>query len=86
MGGAIELEDPLSFEAHLPVTNVDSTLTRILYSTINWLETNRIGMTFGVLFAATFLTLLGYCNRWHLNGGFSSVLLGSGIGAPLGFA
>ncbi len=84
MGGAIELEDPLSFEAHLPVTNVDSTLTRILYSTINWLETNRIGMTFGVLFAATFLTLLGYCNRRHLSGGFSSALLGLGIGAPLG--
>lgn len=84
MGGAIELEDPLSFEAHLPITNVDSTLTRILYSTINWLETNRIGMTFGVMLAATFLTLLGYCNRRHFSGGFSNALLGLGIGAPLG--
>ena len=84
MGGAIELEDPLSFEALLPVHNIDSVPLRIIYSTINWLETNRQGMTFGILFAATILTLIGYLKRKSFRGAFANSLLGLGIGAPLG--
>src|SRR5262245_28118928 len=34
-------------------------VTRIGYATINWMYTNRQGMTFGILFGALVLTLLG---------------------------
>lgn len=84
MSGAIELEDPLSFEAHLPVQNLNSTVKKILFSTVNWLETNRIGMTFGMLFAAAFLTLLSYLKEKSFKGSFANALLGLGMGAPLG--
>lgn len=84
MSGAIQLEDPLSFEAALPIAAQDPVLKRIVYSTINWLETNRIGMTFGVFFAAAFLTVLGYLRRRSFKGAFANALLGLTVGAPLG--
>lgn len=84
MSGAIQLEDPLSFEAALPIVAQDPVLKRIVFSTLNWFETNRIGMTFGVLFGAAFLTLLGYLQRRSFKGAFSNAILGMAVGAPLG--
>ncbi|MDH3195411.1 MAG: FG-GAP-like repeat-containing protein, partial [Hyphomicrobiales bacterium] len=84
MSGAIQLEDPLSFEAVLPIRPEFPVWKKIAYTTVNWLETNERGMTFGVLFAAAFLTLLGYLRRQSFSGAFSNSLLGMGIGAPLG--
>ncbi len=84
MGGAIQLEDPLSFEAILPINPADPVYIRIVGTTVNWLETNRIGMTFGLLFAAGILTLLGYLKKRSMAGGFSNSVLGLFVGAPLG--
>lgn len=84
MGGAIALEDPLSFEALIPVTQDHSIVERIAFTTLNWLDTNRNGMIFGVSLGAVFLTLLGYVNRRSLNGLFSNTLLGVSVGMPLG--
>ena len=47
-GGTAILEDPLGFEALLPVTSNDQFLNRVLRSTVNWIVTNRQGMTFGL--------------------------------------
>lgn len=84
MSGAIQLEDPLSFEAMLPLLPEQSAAQRIAISTANWLKTNRKGMTFGVLFAAAFLTLLGYLRRRSFKGPFANAFYGMALGAPLG--
>lgn len=58
MSGAIQLEDALSFEAHYAIRAEMSLGERIFWSTLNWVHTNRNGMTFGVLFGAAFLTAM----------------------------
>ncbi|WP_417498122.1 FG-GAP-like repeat-containing protein [Maricaulis sp.] len=84
MGGAIQLEDPLGFEAVLPIERGLSVMERIAYSTVNWIDTNKKGMTFGLLFGAAFLTLLGYMRRRNFRLPFSNSLYGMFLGAPLG--
>ena len=84
MSGAIQLEDPLSFEALIALNEDQSTLERIAISTLNWIKTNRNGMTFGVLFAAAFLTFLGYMRRRSFSGPFANSMYGMFLGAPLG--
>jgi len=84
MSGAIQLEDPLSFEAKYQLSPEMSVLERIGYSTLNWINTNRKGMTFGVLIAAAFLTLSATLRRRSFKGGWLNSLLGMVIGAPLG--
>ncbi|WP_136657865.1 FG-GAP-like repeat-containing protein [Nitratireductor sp. XY-223] len=84
MGGAIQLEDPLSFEALFPVEQSDPLAKKILLSTVNWIKTNLQGMVFGVLFGAAFLTLLGQLRRRAFRSKYLNTLLGFGMGAPLG--
>jgi len=84
MGGEAQLEDPLSFESLLPVEPSDPALKKIVYVTINWANTNRQGMTFGLLFGAAFLTFLGYLKRRSHKNGFVNSLMGMITGAPLG--
>lgn len=84
MSGAIQLEDPLSFEAKYPLRPEHTVVERIGYSTLNWIETNRRGMTFGILFGAAFLTLMLYVRQHSFKGRFANALLGMGVGAPLG--
>ncbi len=84
MSGAIQLEDPLSFDAVVPIEPTMPAIEKIGYSTLNWLNTNKKGMTFGVLLAAAFLTLLGYVNQRGFRSGFANAGLGLVIGTPLG--
>ncbi|MGC1497779.1 MAG: FG-GAP-like repeat-containing protein [Sulfitobacter sp.] len=84
MSGAIQLEDSLSFEAKYPLTADMTLLQKVFWSTLNWINTNKKGMTFGVLFAAAFLTVAPYLRRRSFRGGFANSLLGMVIGAPLG--
>ncbi|MGR3375625.1 FG-GAP-like repeat-containing protein [Salipiger abyssi] len=84
MSGAIQLEDVLSFEAKFPITDDMTLLERIFWSTLNWINTNKKGMTFGVLFAAAFLTAGSYLKRKSFRGSYSNSLLGMAIGTPLG--
>ncbi len=48
----------------------------MFWSTLNWVNTNKKGMTFGVLFAAAFLTAASYLQRRSFAGGFANSLLG----------
>jgi uncharacterized membrane protein YraQ (UPF0718 family) len=84
MAGAMQLEDSLSFEALIPVLPEYPVWKRIGISTVNWMKTNERGMTFGVLFGAAFLTLLGYLRRHSFRNGFANSALGMAVGAPLG--
>ncbi|MFZ7091513.1 FG-GAP-like repeat-containing protein [Primorskyibacter sp. 2E233] len=84
MSGAIQLEDPLGFEAKYQLTEAMGTLERIYYSTLNWINTNKKGMTFGIFFAAAFMTAIGYLQQRSFRGGFANSFFGMFIGAPLG--
>jgi uncharacterized membrane protein YraQ (UPF0718 family) len=84
MGGSAALEDPLSFEASIQIQPDDSTAERIMYTTVNWIETNLEGMAFGLMIGACFLTLISMIPaRGHRNG-FINTLYGVAMGAPLG--
>ncbi|MGP6086804.1 FG-GAP-like repeat-containing protein [Antarctobacter jejuensis] len=84
MSGAIQLEDPLGFEAKFPLTEDMTIWQRMFWTTLNWISTNKKGMTFGVLFAAAFLTAAPYMRRKSFRGGFANSVLGLAIGTPLG--
>ena len=49
------LEEPRSFEAAFEIQVGDSVWRRIAFTTLNWLETNKEGMTFGILLGADLL-------------------------------
>lgn len=84
MGGAANLEDPLSFEASIQIQPDDNASRRIVFTTINWIETNLEGMAFGLMIGAAFLTLIGMIPaRGHRNG-VVNTLIGVAVGAPLG--
>lgn len=84
MSGAIQLEDPISFDPVFPISAEMPIYERIAKTTVNWLDTNKKGMTFGILIAAAFLTLFGYLQKRSFAGGFSNSVLGLAMGAPLG--
>jgi uncharacterized membrane protein YraQ (UPF0718 family) len=84
MSGAIQLEDPLSFEAKYPTTPDMPVLKRMWLTTLNWLYTNKQGMAFGILLGSVFLTFFGYLRQRSFKNGHLNALLGLFIGAPLG--
>jgi len=84
LGGALILEDPLGFEAAYPIDPGDPLVERVFYTTINWILTNRQGMTFGILIAAGFMTILSLLKRRSFSSHFGNTLLGLFIGMPLG--
>jgi len=84
MGGSAVLEDPLSFEASIQIQTNDGIVERVVYTTINWIETNLEGMAFGLVIGACLLTLIGLISvRGHRNG-FVNTVIGVAVGAPLG--
>ncbi len=85
MAGEVVMGDVLSFEAHFPVDAAAPMWRKIFYSTLNWILTNRQGMTLGVLLATLVLTLLQLRRRLSSHKGiFRDILKGVLIGAPLG--
>jgi len=74
----------LAFNPVIRISPQDSTWQHIIYSSLNWAETNRQGMTFGILFAALLLTMLPFFGGLNRQGRFGSTVTGTMIGAPLG--
>ncbi len=83
-GKAIQIKGALSFDALMPVTPAMSLMTRIGHTTVNWMWTNRIGMTFGICFGAAMLTLLATLPRIRFKSAAANTLLGAVGGVPLG--
>ncbi|MEP1520419.1 FG-GAP-like repeat-containing protein [Ascidiaceihabitans sp.] len=84
MSGAIQLEDPLGFEAWFTLTPDMTLFERVFFSTLNWISTNKKGMSFGILFAAAFLTVVPFLTTRSFRNGFANAALGLVIGTPLG--
>ncbi|WP_161595909.1 FG-GAP-like repeat-containing protein [Flavisphingopyxis soli] len=83
MGGDSPLTG-ISFDTLVEVLPNSSLWWDITANAINWGYTNWRGMTFGVLFAACALTLLGLIERRQFQHPFANAALGAVIGAPLG--
>ena len=84
LGGSIQLEDPLSFVARYPIQPEYPFWKKIFLSTVNWLDTNRQGMTFGVLLGSVFLTMMRYLQSISFKNAYANSALGLLIGTPLG--
>ncbi|RMD65044.1 MAG: hypothetical protein D6826_00995, partial [Alphaproteobacteria bacterium] len=83
MGGDAEIE-LLGFDVVFAIEPDDSFIERVVYTTVNWMDTNKRGMTFGVVLAACLMTLLTLFERKRLKNGFANALMGTVVGAPLG--
>lgn len=81
----------LAFDVLVPLSAEQSHVERIAYSALNWAYTNWKGMTFGLLFAASVLTLLSYLSfqqqasvqlrfRDHIKHAIQGLFLGSPMG------
>ena len=62
MAGTAGLE-PLGFDTVFVISDSDPIYMKVLKGTVNWGQTNRRGMTFGILFAAALLTLISLFKR-----------------------
>jgi uncharacterized membrane protein YraQ (UPF0718 family) len=75
----------IAFDIIFEVNEQQPYLERVFKSAVNWSYTNWKGMTFGILFGATVLSLMRSLPIWRLPGrGFSGALQGLIGGAPLG--
>ena len=83
-GKNIHVAGLLSFDALMPVTADMPVTTRIAHTAVNWMWTNRIGMTFGICFGAALLTLLPMLPRKRFKSAAANTLLGAAGGVPLG--
>jgi uncharacterized membrane protein YraQ (UPF0718 family) len=83
-GAAIKTSGVLSFDAKLPVAPQMPLAMRIERTTVNWLWTNRIGMTFSLSFGAAVLTLLPLLPRRRFRSAAANTALGAITGVPLG--
>ena len=68
------------------VYQVDRTMplsTRVWRTTVNWLDANRIGMTFSFLFGPAALTFLSTFRRRRTDSRYLNTLFGAAAGVPL---
>ncbi|MDH5490680.1 MAG: FG-GAP-like repeat-containing protein, partial [Myxococcales bacterium] len=88
MGAEVGL-DALGFDVWMLAHPEDPIWLRVLATALNWLATNRIGMSFGIAFASVLMALLPLLAKPSPGGsGWGASLrsssLGLAIGAPLG--
>jgi len=83
-GKTIHTSGVLSFDALLPVTAEMPLATRIGRTSVNWMWTNRIGMTFGICFGSAMLTLLPVLPRRRFQSAAANTAIGAITGVPLG--
>jgi uncharacterized membrane protein YraQ (UPF0718 family) len=57
---------------------------RVWRTTVNWLDANRVGMTFSFLFGPAALTFLATLRRRRTNSRYLNTLFGAAAGIPLG--
>lgn len=84
MMGANTHIEAIGFDIFVTVPQDASTLKRILYNSLNWMYTNRKGMTFGVIFGALLMTLLPFLQQLQFRSRFANSVMGIVMGAPLG--
>ena len=82
-GTQIKASGALTFGAVYRVDPGMPLATRVFRTTVNWLDANRIGMTFSFLFGPAALTFLATLPRRRSNSRYLNTLFGAAAGAPL---
>jgi len=83
MGAETHFE-AIGFDTFLPMPENAGTARRIYVNSVNWMWTNRKGMTFGMVFGAVLMTMLPFLNGLKFRSRFANSLLGVVMGSPLG--
>src|SRR5271169_786728 len=82
-GTHIKAAGALTFGTVYPVDRSMPLATRVYRTTVNWLDANRIGMTFAFLFGPAALTFLAMLRRRRTGSRFLNAFVGAVVGAPL---
>jgi uncharacterized membrane protein YraQ (UPF0718 family) len=82
-GAAISAKGSLTFGLVYTVDRSMPLATRTWRTTVNWLDANRVGMTFSFLFGPAALTFLAMLRRRRTTSVFLNTLFGAAVGAPL---
>ena len=83
-GAGIKVAGTLSFDKVYAVDRTMPLSVRVWKTSVNWLNTNRVGMTFGFFFAAAALTFLGTIAWRRTRFAPVNALVGAAAGIPLG--
>src|SRR5258708_31531811 len=76
-GGALTFGAVYQLDRTMPVR------VRVWRTTVNWLDANRIGMTFSFLFGPAALTFLAMVPRRRTNSKYLNAMIGAVAGAPM---
>ena len=82
-GRNVKVAGVLTFDALYPVTPAMPLEQRVYRTTLNWLNANKIGMTFGFFFGAAALTLLATFPIPRTKYASANALIGAAAGMPL---
>ena len=83
-GTQVKVTGAITFGTVLPVTANMPLRQRVWRTSINWLQANEIGMTFGFFFGAAALTVLATIPRRQTRNAYLNSLVGAAVGMPLG--
>jgi uncharacterized membrane protein YraQ (UPF0718 family) len=83
-GSQIKASGALTFGTLYNVDRSMPYLDRVWRTTVNWLEANRVGMTFSFLFGPAALVFFATLRRQRTSSRYLNTLLGALAGAPLG--
>jgi uncharacterized membrane protein YraQ (UPF0718 family) len=83
-GTQVKVTGAITFGSVLPVTAGMPLGQRVWRTSINWLQANEVGMTFGFFFGAAALTVLATMPRRRTRNAYVNSLLGAAVGMPLG--
>jgi uncharacterized membrane protein YraQ (UPF0718 family) len=83
-GTQVKVTGAITFGTVLPLTANMPLRQRVWRTSINWLQANEIGMTFGFFFGAAALTVLATIPRRRTGNAYVNSLLGAAVGMPLG--
>ena len=82
-GTAISAKGSLTFGLVYTVDRSMPFAIRVWRTTVNWLDANRVGMTFSFLFGPAALTFLATLRRRRTTSVYLNTLFGAAAGAPL---
>lgn len=82
-GTQVKASGELTFGVVYQVDRSMPLATRVWRTTVNWLDANRIGMTFSFLFGPAALAFLAMLPRRRTNSRYLNTLLGAAAGVPM---
>jgi len=82
-GQKVSAKGALTFGTVYAVDRTMQLTTRVYRTTVNWLDANRIGMTFSFLFGPAALTFLAMVKTRRTKSRYLNALLGAVAGTPL---